>query len=157
MSLTAALGSDGNGATFTWRGRQYTLMPIDIAKEQAFEDWMKARGRREVCALKDMLDPEDFRAAVAEFAAAAATKFAFWGEECGKARKTPAGTIKMLQLMLSTKHPKVGEQTVMEMLAEEGEQINLAVQDFFRKGSADKKPDPTPTTELDMLPEPGAA
>lgn len=144
MSMTAMLGSEGPGVPITWRGRVYTAMPLNLKMEGAFEEWMKARGRQEIVALKPLLDADDFRAALAEFAALAPGKYTFWGKEGIKYRTTPAGTVKMFQLMLSAKHPSITEKTVMEMFMEEGEQIEAAITSFFPQAS--KETDETSTT-----------
>lgn len=151
MSMTAALGSAGPGGMFTWEGRTYTMMPVDLGIETAFQEWLIMRGRAPLLAMKDALDPEDFAAALAAYSATAPTRFTFWGKDATKARNTVDGMVKMYQLMLSVKHPKVSEKTVRKMMEDVGADMAEAVRSFFPQT---KEPDPeeTPTpVDLEVL------
>lgn len=153
MSLTAALGLEGYGVPITWRGQIYTLMPASLKCEQGFTAWMTAQARQELVAMRPHMELEDYAAAVAHFAVIAPGKFAFNGEEARKRRGTPEGTVKFVHCMLLEKHPKISEKAVADMLIEEREQIELAMQDFFRQVSAasGQTEEETPTTEMEIL------
>lgn len=147
MSLTAALGSEGSGAPFTWKGRLYYLMPVDIGIEQAFTAWCIERGAAPLIAAKATLDPEDYAAALANYYATAPHRFSFWGREATKIRQTLEGMVKMYQLLLSVRHRGISEKTVREMIKDVGEEMGAAARTFFPKTSDAEGVDPEATEE----------
>lgn len=138
MSEVNALGSESDGIPITWKGRIYKMMPIDLKGEGAFVEWMKARGRAELYAMKDSVEPEDFAAALAVFAANAPNKFAFWGKEGIKARRTVDGVVKVIHISIQTTLPKFSEANARKLFEEEGDQVLEALKSFFPAG---KNPD----------------
>lgn len=150
MSETNALGSESDGIPITWKGRIYKMMPIDLKGEGAFVEWMKARGRAEIYAMKDSVEPDDYAAALAVFAANAPNKFAFWGKEGIKARRTVDGVVKVIHISIQASLSKFSEANARKLFEEEGDQVLEALKSFF---PPEKNPEPEDEEEAEMSEE----
>lgn len=137
MSMTNALKGT---ASVRWGDKTVRLTPLDLDGEGMFEEWLKAKERRELASLKGILDPLDYAKTAAEWVrCAAAGDYAYTSENGQKALRTQEGVQEFVRLLMLPEHPGVKPATVKRFIAACWPEIDLVIQDFFTRKAAAAK------------------